>query len=270
MSTLARESEVGNTSRTPKFCVWDHHPPIHLRGMASFPSALLPARVTILAYGALLSEASSRTTFPDLTNFRLVRVRNMRRLFGMSHLFLTGQGVADPSTSLRIAALSVEPAEGASFIAAAYEVQLNDAQRAAFCEREIGYTITTAPFYELHDDDDGSASGGGAGAGAAEPTGVGVICAASTDDQLPPELSVPAGLQHVWDWAPTSGLLPADVYLRHCLLAMRKIGGAAERSFLRDTTLVDRVTPLGDYVDRERERIMAAVPPASMATRFGG
>ena len=81
---------------------------------------------------------------------------------------------------------------------------------------------------------------------------------------------MPAGLQHVWDWAPTSGLLPADVYLRHCLLAMRKIGGAAERSFLRDTTLVDRVTPLGDYVDRERERIMAAAPPASMATRFGG
>ena len=177
--------------------------------------------------------------------------------------------MADPSTSLRIAALSVEPAEGASFIAAARGAAERRAARGVLRARDRVHDHHRA-FYELHDDDDGSASGGGAGAGAAEPTGVGVICAASTDDQLPPELSVPAGLQHVWDWAPTSGLLPADVYLRHCLLAMRKIGGAAERSFLRDTTLVDRVTPLGDYVDRERERIMAAVPPASMATRFGG
>ena len=38
--------------------------------------------ITILGFGSLLSEQSSRTTFPDLTNFRLGRVRNYRRVFG--------------------------------------------------------------------------------------------------------------------------------------------------------------------------------------------
>ena len=56
----------------------------------------------------------------------------MRRLFGMSHLFLTGQGVGGPEHEPAHAALSVEPAEGASFIAAAYEVQLNDARARRF------------------------------------------------------------------------------------------------------------------------------------------
>ena len=90
-----------------------------------FPLALRPERVTILAYGALLSEPSSRMTFPALSNFRLVRVADMRRFFGMTHLFLTSAGLADPST-LRLAALCVEPAAGASFVAAAYEVDLDD------------------------------------------------------------------------------------------------------------------------------------------------
>eukprot|EP00966_Prymnesium_polylepis_P050744 1175090-Prymnesium_polylepis.1 len=222
------------------------------------PAALAPATVTIIAYGGLLSESSSRLTFPDLTNFRLVRVRGMRRLFGMSHLFLTSQGVADPRTTLRIAALTVEPAAGASFVAAAYDVVLDDAQRESFLTREIGYSICAAPFEEL----DAAADSQG---------GVGVICAASTDDQLPRELVVPSGLPHVFDWSPSSGLLPADVYLRHCLLAMRKISGEAEESFLHDTFLVDRATTLSRYLEGGvLEQVMAVEPPASMASRFGG
>ena len=226
------------------------------------PSALLPERVTILAYGALLSESSSRLTFPALSNFRLVRVSGWRRLFGMSHLFLTGQGVADPNRTLRLAALSVEPAEGSSFIAAAYEVNLDDAQRASFLEREKGYEITTATYREL------AAADGDGGA----PPGLGVICGASSDDKLPAGLVVPASLAgRVWDWPPDSGLLPADVYLRHCLLAIGKIGGAAERSFLHDTLLVDRTTTLASYLEGGvREEVMAVQPPEAMAARFGG
>ena len=218
------------------------------------PAALSADRVTILAYGALLSEASSRLTFPALSNFRLVRVSGWRRLFGMSHLFLTSQGVADPSCTRRLAALSVEPAEDCSFVAAAYEVALDDTQRASFLERERGYEITSAPFRELHGVDD-------------RLSRLGVICAASSDDRL----VVPAGLPHVFGWSPSSGLLPADVYLRHCLLAIGKIGGEAERSFLQDTLLVDRQTTLASYLEGGvRERVMAVRPPESMATRFGG
>ena len=221
-----------------------------------WPTPLQPSQVTILAYGALLSEESSRLTFPELSNFRLVRVRNMRRLFGMSHLFLTREGIADPSSTLRIAALSVEPAPGASFVAAAYDVVLDDDQRRAFLEREIGYNIISAPFFELDDD--------------TREAGSGVLCAASTDSSLPSELAVAPGLPHVWDWARDSGLLPADVYLRHCLLAMQKIGGEAEHSFLHDTTLVDRATTLSQYLESAREEVMASRPPPALAERFGG
>ena len=228
-----------------------------------FPAALIPERVTILAYGALLSESSSRLTFPALSNFRLVRVSGWRRLFGMSHLFLASQGVADPSRTLRLAALSVEPAEGSSFIAAAYEVELDDAQRASFLEREKGYEITRAPFRELRTADGVAGSDGTAGRG--------VICSASSDDKLPTELSVPASLPHVWDWGRESGLLPADVYLRHCLLAIGKIGGAAEHSFLHDTLLVDRTTTLASYLEGGvLEEVMAVQPPERMVARFGG
>ena len=73
--------------------------------MVDYPAALRPDRVTVIAYGALLSEPSSRLTFPSLTNFRLVRVRNVRRLFGMTHLFLTGAGVVDVATRRRLRAL---------------------------------------------------------------------------------------------------------------------------------------------------------------------
>jgi len=37
--------------------------------------------VTLVGFGSLLSETSSCTTFPTLTNFRLGRVRGFRRIF---------------------------------------------------------------------------------------------------------------------------------------------------------------------------------------------
>jgi hypothetical protein len=38
--------------------------------------------IKILGFGSLLSERSSRMTFPKLENFRLGRVPNFRRVFG--------------------------------------------------------------------------------------------------------------------------------------------------------------------------------------------
>ena len=43
----------------------------------------------------------------------------------------------------------MEPAEGCSFVAAAFDVVLDDAQREAFCARETGYAIVEAPFHGL-------------------------------------------------------------------------------------------------------------------------
>ena len=46
---------------------------------------------TIIGYGALLSERSSRLTFPNLVNFRYVKIKGYRRVFRHPHLFLLKQ-----------------------------------------------------------------------------------------------------------------------------------------------------------------------------------
>ena len=238
---------------------------------------------TILAYGALLSETSSRLTFPSLTDFRLARVRGMRRVFAHPHLFLISQGLADPNhPSLRLASLSAEKldstkAEGstlAGFTVAAFEVDLDDSQREAFVERERDYDIVSVPFYGLSDSADRKEEDEGAA-----PIGTGVICAAGTDDALPaltansPANAILRDLgRSVWHWERDSGLLPADVYLRHCLLAVKKAGPEAERSFLDETYLADRRTSLREYlaIDGNEGRVMAALPPTSLMTRYNG
>ncbi len=37
--------------------------------------------MTVAGFGSLLSQKSARSTFPDLANFRLARVRGWRRVF---------------------------------------------------------------------------------------------------------------------------------------------------------------------------------------------
>jgi hypothetical protein len=225
--------------------------------VTNFPEALRANHVTILGYGALLSEPSARLTFPNLSDFRLVRVKHFRRIFRHPHVFLIQEGVVKPQETLRIASLSAEPAENRSFVAAAFSVSLDDGQRAAFVARELLYHITTASYFDLDTD---------------VQLGDGVICAANTDDLLPEHTRVPHGwgIDSVWSWEEDSGLLPADVYLRHCLLAVRKAGVVAEQSFLNDTTLIDRKTTLADYMKSDGGRVMASLPPSHLLARFNG
>jgi hypothetical protein len=225
--------------------------------------------ITVLGYGALLSEESARLTFPDLTNFRLVQLQHMRRVFSHPHLFLIAQDLADPSQSSHLASLSSEPCNDSNvgFVAAAFDVQLDDRQRQAFVEREPEYEIQTCPYFLL----DGKE-------GDQEPAGEGVVCVASSnDDNLPASLDAARGRltalgKTVWNWEPDSGLLPADIYLRHCLLAAKKAGPKAEQSFLNDTYLVDRTTTLGEYLtkDGNRHRVMSSTPPERLKQRFNG
>lgn len=229
-----------------------------------FPEALLPNQVTVLGFGALLSEASARLTFPDLEDFRLVKVKDHRRIFRHPHLFLIRQGLVK-LPDLHIGSLSAEPAKDCSFIAAAFSVALDEHQRQAFVDRESEYKITTCSFYDIQQQD---------GAILCEQQG-GVICTAMSSDDLLPEAIRPLplaewGLSTIWGWKEDSGLLPADVYLRHCLLAVRKAGDLAEKSFLEDTTLIDRKTTLAEYMKTNEERVMASRPPPHLVSRFSG
>ena len=66
------------------------------------------AKTTILGFGSLLSEQSSRLTFPDLENFRLVRVPNYRRLMQHPASIFFQRGIADPQKK-NWCSLSAEP-----------------------------------------------------------------------------------------------------------------------------------------------------------------
>jgi len=238
---------------------------------AAFPEALRPDQITILAYGALLSEASSRLTFPDLEDFRHVRVRGLRRVFAHPHLFLLQQGLTE---GLKLASLSAEPAdEESSFVVAAFTVKLNDRQRTAFMEREASYDIVKVPYYDLMSSTFVTSE-------STNPLGTGVICLKGTDEQsqehiakLPPDVP----FLSIWEWPTSSGILPADIYLRHCLLAVEKevakeSGRMAKVSFWNDTYLADRKTRLATYLSDPDiyHQIMNQPPPPALATRFGG
>ncbi len=226
--------------------------------------------VTLLGYGALLSESSSRLTFPDLTNFRHVRVKHHKRVFAHPHLFLIKEGLVDPMASLHLATLSAEPSDddlSSSFVVAAFDVMLTDEQRVDFVKREPEYDIVSTPYYDLNCD---------ANDGNSQPLGEGIICLASRDcdlreidylHEISTKLKDRGG---IWHWPLDSGLLPANIYLRHCLLAVQKAGDVAYSSFLEDTYLVCRTTTLKEYLEKHEDVVMASRPPPHLATRFGG
>ncbi|KAL7459908.1 hypothetical protein ACHAWC_011877 [Mediolabrus comicus] len=105
----------------------------------------------------------------------------------------------------------------------------------------------------------------------------GVICLTSKDCDLRDDMdhlhALSTQLQDkggIWHWPQDSGLLPANIYLRHCLLVVQKAGGAAYESFLEDTYLVDRKTTLKEHFKENGDMVMASRPPPHLATRFGG
>ena len=125
----------------------------------------------------------------------------MRRVFAHPHLFLLGEGIIDYPNTLKVASLSAEPAPSdVSFVAAAFEVVLDDSQREAFLRREPEYKIETTPFYALE------------GKGGPEVLGEGVICLASKDTDI--DLTrKPDSMETVWNWPHDSGLLPFSMYV---------------------------------------------------------
>jgi hypothetical protein len=116
----------------------------------------------VRVHRSLLSEQSARLTFPSLTNFRLARVYNYRRLFqhpaavffdkGMyvcarGEMCLTyAYGSANMNT-LEIASLSTEPEEGCSFVVSVFEVKGVTYQSFLSREEEFGFVI--ADYEEL-------------------------------------------------------------------------------------------------------------------------
>lgn len=217
-------------------------------------------QLTIIGFGSLLSEKSARSTFPELTDFRLARVHGYRRFFRHPAGIFFERGIVPEGTS-EFSSLSVEPAEGQSIVVAVFKVA--GLEHDALAKREEEYDLVTTPYKQLDDGWEGE----------------GLMCLPLKNDKEGFVQRWGAerfehsygqwGLQTIWGFGPDSGILPCPVYLRHCVLAAAKAGKEASDSFLDASFLADRKTSIREYLE-QRPDIMQTQPPESLINRYNG
>lgn len=213
---------------------------------------------TVAGFGSLLSERSSRSTFPELQNFRAGKIKGWRRIFAHCADIFYERGIARPETG-EVSSLSCEPHRGGEVVVALFEVPATPEAVAAFVEREQEFRFTAVAPVTLQ----------------GEPTGrMAVLCAKNTDDnyrarRCPPEEFerrwAKHGVTKIW----RDDILPCRVYLRHCVLAAQHFCPEAYENFLDQTYLGDRTTTVRQYL-KVHPDIMQELPPPSLAQRYCG
>jgi len=250
--------------------------------------------ITVLGFGSLLSERSSRLTFPNLTHFRLGRVPHHRRVFAHPAPLFFKRGIANVATQ-EICSLSAEYEVNSSFICSVFEVpseglvemghpskdqhQTRMIPSQAFLEREEEFDIQQVPYLEGTVDvpNHHSSSSTHNNILLTSSPKVGILCCRSTDDQYRQQWGNDRflqqfqswGLETIWNYPTDSGIRPCATYLRHCVLAAQRMGPSCYQSFLDDTFLIDRTTTIRTYL-KDYPEIMMTLPPPELAERYGG
>ncbi|CAG9463442.1 unnamed protein product [Pedinophyceae sp. YPF-701] len=216
--------------------------------------------MTVAGFGSLLSERSSRRTFPDLRNFRIGRVTGFRRVFAHVAPIFFETGIARMET-MEISSLSCEPWDEGSIVVSLFEVDCsNQADLDAFVEREHEFRFVVVQPQPL--------------APSAEPPRLAVLCARYSDEEYKAARCPPGefhrrygrhGIDRVW----RDDVFPCRTYLRHCVLAAERLGQEAYDSFMDSTFLADRETTVREWLRRNPD-IMAEEPPPELAERYGG
>ncbi|KAJ4722104.1 Butirosin biosynthesis [Melia azedarach] len=112
----------------------DSPEPIQLNDESDFEQIISPdGLVSICGFASLLSEHSARTTFPDLVNFRVARLRGFRRVFANATPIFFERGIAKPETK-EFSSSCVEPSEGETLIVTVFEIQKSEVSE--FIKRE--------------------------------------------------------------------------------------------------------------------------------------
>mmetsp|Transcript_35391 Transcript_35391/g.85650 ORF Transcript_35391/g.85650 Transcript_35391/m.85650 type:complete len:272 (-) Transcript_35391:1672-2487(-) len=270
----------------------------------SSSSSSSSSTITILGLGSLLSERSSRTTFPNLQNFRLGRVQGYRRVFGHPASIFFQRGLANIETK-EYSSLSAEPvtdsddggdsssSSAVGFVCSVFEVPRDEIMTVAtndgdsggsggensenseipsqaFLEREEEFNIIQVPYTELDAKFAGSEDN-------SSQNNLGVLCTRSTDEAYVERWGLQRfnkhykqyGIDTIWNFSTDSQLKPCQVYLRHCYLAAEKLGPACFNSFLDETFLVDRSTTVRQYVS-ENPHVLETLPPPGFEERYSG
>lgn len=192
------------------------------------------------------------------------------------------RGIARLDT-LEISSLSCEEAPDCSIVVAVFDVPNTPEMNAAFLDREHEFRFLAVRPTMIPDATEeassptvssGCASSVHHAADHTESEPLAVICGRWTDAEYkkrrcpPPEFKrrfTDHGVDQVW----RDDVLPCRVYLRHCVLAAKGLGPAAEDSFLDATFLSDRRTTVRQYLAQHPE-IMEEEPPEIVADRYSG
>lgn len=245
-------------------------------------------RVRIIGFGSLLSKASALRSFPTLESWSLIRLPKIVRLFGHAAPVFFERGMATVAPPYAFASLCAEPSSSSSAeimrprptpalgASADFRVSDDDAQAAlargdfiyataftipkcdmeGFYRREVEFALVEVqPWHRQKDEADGD---------------VAVMCGRGSDALLKERLGSEAaweelvgrhGLQGLWDHG--CDIRPASLYLRLCVLAAGEFGGAVRENFLKTTFLGDRLTSVGEYLDK-RPEVMATEPTGDL------
>ncbi|KMT16526.1 hypothetical protein BVRB_3g048200 [Beta vulgaris subsp. vulgaris] len=234
--------------------------PFELNDMSDFSLVASPrGSISICGFGSLLSERSARSTFPELCNFRVARLRGFRRVFAHVAPIFFERGIAKPETK-EISSLSVEPYEGEELIVTLFEIQKSEVP--SFMERELEFRFLAV----LPETLEGKAFKNAA-----------VLCTRYSDEEffnVRCQGSKEVFHQHygrynidkIW----RDDVFPCRTYLRHCVLAAKNLGDAAHNNFLDHTYLADRHTTIRQYLATTGAGIMEEEPPESLKMRYGG
>lgn len=238
----------------------DEFKPFQLDDVPDFHRIASPdGFISICGFGSLLSERSARSTFPDLINFRVGRLKGFRRVFAHVAPIFFERGIAKPETK-EISSLSVEPCEGEELIVTVFEIQ--ESEVPSYIARELEFRFLAVLPETLE------------GKIFATPA---VLCARYTDEEffnVRCKGSKEVYQQHygrynidkIW----RDDILPCRTYLRHCVLAAKNLDDAAYNNFLDHTYLGDRKTTIRQYLATTGSGIMEEEPPESLKTRYGG
>lgn len=241
--------------------------------------------ITILGFGSLLSEKSSRLTFPNLTNFRCVRVPNYQRRFAHPTSIFFQRKIANLRT-LEMASLSCDYQSNHSFIATAFDIPVSDmidtttnayTPKAEFVHREEEFAIIPVPYLELPETQ--KDANDNIGAALSKKSKVGMICAKSSDEIYmakwgPDHFQIryqQYGLSTIWNYPTTFvSIKPCTIYLYHCYKASQNMGDECHNSFLDDTYLVDRTTTLRQYLNDHPTLFQNLQIPPELQDRYCG
>jgi len=189
-------------------------------------------------------------------NRSLGKVKGYRRIFAHAAPIFFERGIANTNTK-EYSSLSTEESENDEILVVVFDIDKNELE--AFYQREIEFRWIHVRPYFLDD---------------TPMTRDAIMCAKYSDEEYRRERCNDEtfykqygrwGIQKIWD----DTLFPCRLYLRHCVLAARKLGKEVEDNFLDHTYLGDRMTTVRVYLE-ENPDIMLEVPPDHLIERYSG